>query len=322
MTIPDLFLNHANRLRSGWRFAAFVVAYLLVFLSIQGALGFVVALALPDGSYQRLVESDWGYVLQGVVLFIPAALVGWGCNFVLEDLPWRALGWTLHRGWLGDLSKGLLLGALSIALATLVGIGFGGLRLSMSASALWSSVLWTFTSSAFIFLLGAAAEETMFRAYPLQTLMRSWPVWLALIPSSLIFAAGHLGNPNVVPGVTYVNTFLAGAWLAVAYARTRSLWFPFGLHWSWNWTMGALLGIPVSGITKLTPEPLLRPESFGDAWLTGGTYGLEGGAACTIALLLTTLFIWRTRMLSAVPDLKRLSDEENPNPSTASIQLR
>ncbi len=48
----------------------------------------------------------------------------------------------------------------------------------------------------------------------------------------------------------------------VAYWRTRSLWFPLGLHFGWNWVQGAMLGSPVSGITRITPDPLMR---FADA---------------------------------------------------------
>jgi hypothetical protein len=40
-------------------------------------------------------------------------------------------------------------------------------------------------------------------------------------------------------------------------------------------------------------------KDFGPQWLTGGTYGIEGGAACTIALILSSLFLWRTHVLSA-----------------------
>jgi hypothetical protein len=136
--------------------------------------------------------------------------------------------------------------------------------------------------------------------------------------TSIFFAWVHLSNPNVVPGFTLLNTTLAGIWLGIAYLRTRSLWLPLGIHWSWNWMMGAVLGLPVSGIENLTPAPLLRATDAGPAWLTGGTYGIEGGAACTIALLLSTVFIWRTRLVSATPEMLQLTDKENPKISQES----
>jgi hypothetical protein len=128
----------------------------------------------------------------------------------------------------------------------------------------------------------------------------------------VLFAAVHLDNPNVAWGFTFVNTTLAGFWLAVAYLRTRSLWFPLGLHWAWNWAMGALLGLPVSGITSLTRAPLFRATDAGPAWLTGGAYGIEGGAACTVALIISTIFIWKTRLLRADEELKKFTDGEVP----------
>ena len=36
----------------------------------------------------------------------------------------------------------------------------------------------------------------------------------------------------------------------------------------------------------------------GPDWLTGGAYGLEGGAACTIALLISIVVIWRAKLFA------------------------
>jgi len=318
--MADFFYNRAGRLRSVWRLAVFAVAYLIAVSAGFTGTDVALALVLPRETYRwLLVESGWGFILQSVVLFLPAALVGWGCAWWLEELPWRSLGWALHKGWLRDTLFGLLLGGASICVAALVGMAVGGYHFTLQGSAGGAALARTLVVSGVIFLLGAAAEEMLFRGYPLQTLMRSWPLWVALIPVSVPFALVHLANPNVVPGFTFANTVLAGVWLCVAYWRTRSLWFPLGLHASWNWAQGALLGSPVSGITKIAPDPLLRFSDAGPAWLGGGDYGIEGGAACTLALALSTLFIWRTRLLTATPELRQYTDGENPNPETPHV---
>jgi uncharacterized protein len=321
-TAYDFFMNRAGRLRSFWRLLVFAAVYLFVVGAAVIFVQFGLAFLLPRETHQWLIiDSNWGFVVQSVMLFGTAALVGWGCGRVIEELPWRSLGWALHRGWGRDFLLGLLLGALGIGAAFAVGYFSGGYHVALnappsaeSAGPHWLAVAETFAASAFIFLLGAAAEEMLFRGYPFQTLLRSWPVWVALVPTSVPFALVHLENPNVAPGFTAANTALAGAWLAVGYWRTRSLWLPFGLHFGWNWAQGALLGSPVSGITKLTPDPLLRFSDTGPAWLGGGSYGVEGGAACTLALLVSIAFLWRTRLFTETAGLRHFTDGENPNP--------
>lgn len=321
--MPNFFYNEAGRLRSGWRLAVFTAALMALSVVLILFTGFALARLVPEPAFRRVFsEGGLGFVVQSVTVFLPAALVGWLCGLALEDLPWRALGWALHRGWLRDALLGLLLGGAAVCVAALAGAAAGGYKLTYNAGAGGRAVAGTLVYSGLIFLLGAAAEEMTFRGYPLQTLMRSWPIAPALVFSSATFALVHMENPHVVPGFTFVNTALAGAWLAVAYWRTRSLWFPTGLHLGWNWVQGAVLGSPVSGITRITPEPLLRLTDAGPAWLGGGAYGIEGGAACTLAILLATLFVWRTGWLRASPELRHFTDGENPDVAQAPVVPR
>ncbi|HEX8459033.1 MAG TPA: type II CAAX endopeptidase family protein [Pyrinomonadaceae bacterium] len=304
-----IFLNRHGRLRSGWRLIIFCAAYYTALAACFAIIGLFFYLFNVSNPNARLAGT-LGYLLQSFVLFATALLVGWACGRLFEDLPVRALGWTRHHGWLRDLLMGTLLGIVSLMLAALVATAFGGFRFGVAPTVSSIAFLKTFFGSAVIFVIAAAAEEMLFRGYPLQTMMRALPFAAAVVPSAVLFAYVHMGNPNVAWGFTFLNTTLAGLWLAVAYLRTRSLWLPLGLHWAWNWAMGALLGLPVSGITSLTHAPLFRATDHGPAWLTGGAYGIEGGAACTLALIISTIFIWKTRWLRADPELKKFTDGE------------
>jgi membrane protease YdiL (CAAX protease family) len=312
----DIFLNRTNgRLRSGWRLTIFCAVY---YAALAAFFITIRALFLLSGSDPDVrLAGTAGHLVQSFVLFTTALVVGWGCGRLFEDLPLRALGWARHRGWLRDLVVGTLVGVLSLMLAALVATALGGLKFGVAPPVSNVAFLKTFFGAAVIFVLAAAAEEVLFRGYPLQTMMRALPFLAAVVPSSVLFAYVHLDNPNVAWGFTFVNTTLAGFWLAVAYLRTRSLWFPLGLHWAWNWAMGALLGLPVSGITSLTRAPLFRATDAGPAWLTGGAYGIEGGAACTVALIVSTIFIWKTRLLRADEELKQFTDAEVPKTVTS-----
>jgi CAAX protease family protein len=311
MDLKQLFINNAGRLRSGWRLAVFVLIYLVIVFAMTSAVRVLYALALhiaPGRTLPRLL----GDLIFRLVILTASLGAGYACTRWLEALPWRALGLGLHAAWFRDLMIGSGVGILSLGLATTIATVGGGLRFSFFTTGLLPLVAKTLVSSAALFVVAALAEEALFRGYPLQTLCRARLAWLGVFLTSVPFAAIHLNNPNGGRILPFVNTALAGVWLAVAYLRTRSLWFPLGIHWAWNWALGSLFGLPVSGITEIAPYPLLRGMDLGPAWLTGGSYGIEGGLACTITLVVSTIFIWRTRLVSATPEMIKLTSQENP----------
>jgi membrane protease YdiL (CAAX protease family) len=302
------FLNQAGRLRSGWRLGIFV----LLFAASMFLLGSIVRVVYVFGEQLHVTFSEYVQnIIFRVVFLGSAVLAGWICNRWLEGLPWQALGLSFHSGWLRDLLIGSVVGGASLAIAALVAFAAGGLRFAFSGREFLWSTFQSLSTTAALFIVAALAEEAAFRGYPLQTLTRAGLAWLGVLITSLPFALGHLQNPNVVAGFTFINTALAGLWLALAYLRTRSLWFALGVHWAWNWAMGSIFGLPVSGM-RVPGYPFLQAFDRGPAWLTGGSYGLEGGLAGTIALLISTLFIWRTGLVSATPEMKNLTSEENP----------
>ena len=109
--------------------------------------------------------------------------------------------------------------------------------------------------------------------------------------TSLPFGIIHFANPNAGK-ISTVNTILAGVWFGVAYLKTRDLWFVWGMHLVWNWMQGSVFGIEVSGLTEITTAPLLKEIDKGPTWLTGESYGIEGGIACTIAIVASTAIIY------------------------------
>jgi len=311
MELHQVFINPAGRLRSGWRVLTFVLAYIASLFLVNTAARVVYALAIniPNGVVPGPYVTD---VIFRLTLLSSALLAGYFCLRLLEDLPWRALGLSFHPGWFRDFLIGSLIGVAAVALATGMAKAGGGLQFTASDRGILIQVGQTLFFSAGVFIVAALAEEALFRGYPLQTLTRAQLAWLGVALTSVPFAAIHLKNPNVVQGFTFINTALAGVWLAIAYLRTRSLWFPLGLHWAWNWALGFLFGLPVSGITAITPHPLLRGVDLGPSWLTGGGYGIEGGVAGTVTLICVTIFTWRTRLVSASEEMKLLTSHENP----------
>lgn len=283
----SVFFNDYGRVRSGWRAGVFLVAFAFF------ETGWVILVKILSGISSLEIRED-SLPLWGADLFVNlllAIILGWACGKIYEGLPPKALGWAFYRGWLRHLIAGLLIGVVELGLACLICIVFGGLSFHWNKEADAPAIGNTLLVAAVIFILNSAAEETMFRGYLLQTFARAKLAWVAILLTSLFFTAGHLGNPNT-SALGLINTLLAGLWFSFAYLKTRSLWLPFGAHFAWNFVQGAILGIPVSGITRVTPAPLLQQVDSGPAWLTGGSYGIEGGIACTIGILLSTALLY------------------------------
>lgn len=303
MNLQDIFFNQTERLRSGWRFAIFLFAFIFFGVIFGGAAGLVLSgLGIDFGSGSLL------YILVSSSISLTLAVfLGWLFGKFFEDLPFRALGAWFTKNWLKDLVSGLIIGAVSIGLAILIAFAVGGLRFSFNETGT-SAILLTLSVSFAVFAVAAAFEEAFFRGYILQTFARSNLAWLAIILTSLFFAAAHLQNSGA-NYISTINTGLAGIWFGVAYLKTRNLWFPFGIHLIWNWLQGAIFGIEVSGIRDLTTAPLFHEIDSGPAWLTGGEYGIEGGIACTAAIIFSTALIYFLPFLKPTDEMLALTSE-------------
>lgn len=307
MGINYIFFNQFGRLRSGWRFFIFLISFgVLAVFSVTGALAVLVR--LPVGFTE---DSLLAFTVPYAIFAAIAIFLGWLYGKLFEDLPFRALGAWFTKNWLKDLIVGFIIGAASLCLAAIIAAAFGGVSFQINHSVGTSAIFLTLGFSLVIFIFGAAFEEALMRGYLLQTLSRAKLFWAGLILTSFLFASMHNENPSANV-LSWLNTFIAGIWFAVAYYKTRTLWLPFGIHVSWNWFQGAVLGINVSGLQKITPAPILQSFDNGPAWLTGGTYGLEGGAGCTVSLIVSIALIYFLPMLKPTEEMLRLTSEENP----------
>lgn len=314
-----IFYNRFGRLRSGWRALIFALAVIALSILIVVVLRGGYALLHEAGPFPNLAFMP--DLIFRVTMLITALGVGYLCARWLEGLPWRSLGLTFHQNWFRDLLVGFAIGFVALAIGVGIAAAGGGLRFSFASTATMLPVVRSLVGSAFLFCVAALAEEALFRGYPLQTFSRAHLAWVGILVTLLFFGYVHLTNPNAMLGMTFLNTSIAGLWLGIGYLRTRSLWFPLGLHWAWNWALGAFFGLPVSGM-NLVSHPLFRGFDTGPAWLTGGNYGVEGGIAGTIALVLVTIFTWRTQLVSATPELKKLTSEENPVVPSPVVSIR
>lgn len=88
-------------------------------------------------------------------------------------------------------------------------------------------------------------EELLTRAIVFRLLERSLGTWIALGISSLLFGLAHL--PGNSAGALSITIAVVAGGFTTAYLVTRRLWLCIALHTGWNFTLGSIFSVAVSG---------------------------------------------------------------------------
>jgi uncharacterized protein len=217
------------------------------------------------------------------------------------------------KGAGGALTRGLLLG-FGMFVAVIANIAFlGDYRVDG-----WGSVT---GALAYVGVTAAAAvtEELIFRGVLFRIVEQRLGTWLALALTGLLFGALHLFNEHATVWGALAIAVEAGGMLAAAYAATRTLWLPIGLHFAWNFAEGGIFGTGVSG--QDAPQGLLHGVVSGPATVTGGEFGPEASLYALLAgVVVMVAFLWLAhRRGNLVPMRRRAaSDARAAAPSQGS----
>jgi uncharacterized protein len=165
-----------------------------------------------------------------------------------------------------ELGIGLLLGFGLMTLCVLIAMALGLYRIEGIDN--WQNLLPRGIALSLPF-----QEELLHRGVVLGTLERMFGGWVALVVSSVVFGLVHLMNEGeTLAGIASI-VFVYGPMLAAPYLLTRRLWVGIGLHCAWNYTMGKIYSVNVSGNES---EGLFKATFQGPELLTGGSAGMEG----------------------------------------------
>jgi membrane protease YdiL (CAAX protease family) len=284
--IHTIFLG-PNGLRAGSR----LLISILIFRELGRGLSFVLrhipAVRTFTQSQPRDVFTASGLIFsEGLMAFllVVSVLVMMKIekrSFADYNLPLsEAFG---KRFWQGIPYGLAILTLLLVLIAALHGFSMEGLAISGAEAAKYAALY------SIGFLLVGFFEEFSFRGYLQATLGSGIGFWPAAVLLSILFGAGHLGNP----GEAKIGAFMAGSFgllAAFSLQRTGNLWFPIGMHAAWDWAETYLFGVPDSGL--LAQGHLLNSSFHGPNWLTGGSVGPEGSVLVFPLLLLAAVGIY------------------------------
>ena len=293
MTEPLPDSRPPSRLRvAGWAVLFLTLGtFLALFLS---ALVGMAAPLLSSGAPIDPEAPRW-LVIQTSIIILSFGFATWvigrrAAKLTWEDLRWKPLE-NAGKGW----GTGLLLGVAAAAVAVLLSLPLGGARFLPDQGSL-ADYLRQATLTTLILAPAALGEEIAFRGVAQVLLARVMGRWRAIILLSVLFGLVHLLNPNPTP-LAIANITLAGIFLGAAFYLPGGIWTAWGAHLGWNATL-ALMDAPVSGLPFTIP--LINYDPGGPRWLTGGSFGPEGGALGSFAIILGIATIWRlTRKESA-----------------------
>jgi membrane protease YdiL (CAAX protease family) len=319
-----IFINEEGEFRAGWRVLAFFICF-VVCAALLFSLTKAFATLIPSLAFIAIEPSSED-VTRDVLIYLgvsnvrnlaAAALASAICARILERRSFGSVGFRFHRGWVRDSVLGSLMGAASLAIVVGIGVSFGALSFDVQTRN-WKSLLTAFLITSFFFIIAGATEELLFRGFPFQALVHNLGGARAIIITSFLFGLAHVSNPSAST-LSTINTMLAGVWLGLAYLITRSLWLPTGLHWSWNFAMVFIFGLPVSGFTTLGQIAWLRGTVGEPVWVSGGNYGPEAGLAATVGLVLSTLAIYKSGLFATSAEMLLAIKHGKREPAFVSI---
>ena len=272
----------------GWSIAFLVLTFLTAGLICLG-IGVLLTGSLAGADAWLRTLGPGSMLAQAGTTLFATAFFTWLIGFHRLGLTYHDLRYSTGRLAGSGLARGLLAGALTAALALLISVVAGQARWVSDSGGLGDYIVQSAKTLA-VLAPAALAEEVLFRGVPLVILAGTFGRGSAIVATSVMFALVHVSNPNATP-LGLGNIALAGIFLGLVFYAPGGIWTAFGAHLGWN-ALLACLDTPVSGVPF--EIPMLDYSAGNPAWLTGGSFGPEGGVAATVALTVAIVLTARS----------------------------
>jgi membrane protease YdiL (CAAX protease family) len=259
-------------------------------------LGAVALVAFTGSAIVGAVQ--WNVPLTLVLGLVTAALSLYVYAWVVRRTERRAPVEVARKGAVPAFGRGLLIGA-GMFTAVIVNIAFlGGYEVRGWGSPAGAVALVGFMAAAVV------VEELIFRGVLFRIAEQRIGTWASLVLTGLLFGASHLFNPHATVWTAITIAVAGGFMLAAAYAATRNLWVPIGVHFGWNFAQGGIFSTSVSG--KDAPQGLLDGVTSGPLLVSGGEFGPEASVYSLLAgVVVTAAFLRLARRRGHIVPLRR-----------------
>ncbi|MFC4210536.1 CPBP family intramembrane glutamic endopeptidase [Pedobacter lithocola] len=152
------------------------------------------------------------------------------------------------------------------------------------------------------FILVGVFEEFTFRSFPLVVFAERYLVPVTVLCNGILFGLIHYTNPGF-SALAMANITLCGILFSIITLQKGNIWWAVGIHFAWNFTQGNLLGFKVSGLAQ---SGLIAAKPVGNPILSGGIFGIEGSAVCTIILIIYIFWLLFNQRIIPVKEIEAL----------------
>jgi hypothetical protein len=294
MNLKNLFFNN-NQIRPVWRISLFIFTLIILYTPIILILKLIPLNIIFEDKRLFLLISSFPLF---VVVFAGSFLM----TKFIEKKPFKIIGFAFHSNMKKEIIEGLIIGFILISIVFFVQLIFGIIKISWQGFPLYVLLI-NFIFYFILFSIQSSGEEAFFRGYLFQRLIEGTNKLIAILTISLNFGFIHIFNPNASLFACF-NVFLSGIFFSIAYLKTRSLWLPSALHFSWNFFQGFFYSFPVSGV-KINPR-LFVLENNAHKILTGGDFGPEGSLIVSVVFLIAIIYISMSKRFSISNEMKEI----------------
>lgn len=210
----------------------------------------------------------------------------------------QSIGFVSKKPW-NDYLKGAYIGACAIFVITIFLVALGAVHFELSKIN-DGNMIASICIIAFSWMIQSASEEIAIRGWLIPTIGKCSNPIVAIVITALIFGIFHLFSAGVTV-LSFINLTLSGLFFAIYAINNENIIGICGLHFMWNFTLGNILGLPVSGFTD-NGQTIFAVNNMEDNLLTGGAFGPEGGIIATFVLLLSTSILylqWKKKPLKS-----------------------
>jgi membrane protease YdiL (CAAX protease family) len=261
----------------GRRHPGILLLFALLYLLAGGVLAIGVKLGLDAAGIRETIPGRFlQLILQvGSILFFYRLYLKRheGTGLEREYPRGRAL-----RGILAGLAAGTALVCIQTGVLAIAG-SYSVTSISFSAAPL---------IYLFLMILVGFLEELVTRGIIFRLVEKWTGSVMAIAVVALEGALTHASNPSSTLWTSTAVGLEFGVMMTLVYMATRDLWTVSAFHFAWNFTMGGIFGVNVSGTES---SSILSATISGPDWLTGGSFGMEAGTPAVVLTILLCLYL-------------------------------